>query len=148
MQVKELIERFAAEFSRYESVNVEHSKDGKAAIEFLCKEFMPSGSGFDSGTTFDFDKSRYNRFVFVTGFHHMNDAGFYDGWTQHSVIVEPDWNSFHVTRVTGRDKRGIKDYIGDTFHHCLMQRISAEWDSVNETMIYKSVGPADLPTNA
>lgn len=38
-------------------------------IESICKNFLlPYGSGFDSGTVFNFDKSRENRLVFPDRF--------------------------------------------------------------------------------
>ena len=42
-----------------------------ATIDDLAKEYLPSGSGFDSGTKFDFDRSKEERLVFSTAYHHM-----------------------------------------------------------------------------
>lgn len=95
------------------------------AIESICKEHLPRGSGFDSGTQFDEDNSRPDRVVFNTAFHHMDEGGFYDGWTEHQVIVVPSFVGGFSLRVTGRDRRQIKDYIADTFHHALSQVIDA-----------------------
>lgn len=88
-------------------------------IEDLVKENLPRGSGFDSGTKFDFDKSHPNKLVFKADFHHMDDNGFYCGWSEHEVIITPDFVGGFKMKVTGRDRRQIKDYIADTFHHCL-----------------------------
>lgn len=85
-------------------------------IEAIVKEYMPSGSGFDNGTTIDLDASREDRLVFNTAFHHMNEGGFYDGWTEHTVTVKPSFWGTSI-KVGGRDRNLIKDYIGDTFHH-------------------------------
>jgi hypothetical protein len=84
-------------------------------IKALVDRFMPSGSGFDNGTELD-ESSKPNRLVFTTAFHHMNDGGMYDGWTEHSVIVTPDLASGFDLRITGRDRNEIKDYIGEVFH--------------------------------
>lgn len=89
------------------------------AIATLVKEHMPSGSGFDCGTKFDFESSRPNRLIFATSFHHMDENGSYDGWSDHTVIVTPDLASGFDLRITGRDKRMIKSYIADTFHSAL-----------------------------
>lgn len=79
-------------------------------------ELLPSGSGFDNGTTL---KNVFPRAIeFATAFHHMNDGGFYDGWTEHLVVVTADFDGFTVT-VTGRNKRDIKEYIADVFHAAL-----------------------------
>ena len=55
--------------------------------EDLAKEHLPSGSGFDSDTTLDLATSTSEKLVFNTSFHHMNDVGMYDGWTEHKVTV-------------------------------------------------------------
>lgn len=102
-------------------------------INRLVREFMPSGSGFDSGTTFDLDKSNRLKMVFNTGFHHMDDNGSYDGWTHHTVVVTPNFGGFDI-RVTGRDRNDIKDYIGETFENALFQEISHAWD--NDTLAF------------
>ena len=82
-------------------------------------EDFPSGSGFDNGTKLDEDRSTPNRLIFTTAFHHMNEGGMYDGWTDHEVIVTPDLAFGFVLRITGRDRNQIKDYIGEMFHYCL-----------------------------
>lgn len=82
----------------------------------LVREHAPSGSGFDSGTSFSFDASRPDRLVFFTSFHHMSEHGYYDGWSEHTVIVTPDFSGVNI-RVTGRDRNDIKDYIGEVFHN-------------------------------
>jgi len=94
-------------------------------IENIVRNELPSGSGFDSGTTLNFEKSTPNKLVFDTSFHHMNDVGIYDGWTEHSVIVTPDLSVGFDLRVTGRDRNEIKDYIADTFAYHL--RYEIEW---------------------
>ena len=92
-------------------------------IEKLTKDFMPSGSGINSGTDFDFAVSKPERLVFTTSFHHMNDGGSYDGWTDHTVIVTPSlWNDFDL-RITGRNRKDIKDYLHDVFREALRQEV-------------------------
>lgn len=88
-------------------------------LDSLCRDHLPSGSGFDNGTELERDTSRPDRLVFLAGFHHMNDSGFYDGWTHHRVVVSPAFVSGFDIRVTGRDRRGIKDYIAETFSQAL-----------------------------
>ena len=74
----------------------------------------PSGSGFDSGTTLD-GLTKTGALLFSTAFHHMTGAGYYDGWTYHTVRVIPSLAWGYDLRVTGKDRNGIKDYIADTF---------------------------------
>jgi len=77
----------------------------------------PSGSGFDNGTKLESISDK--RIVFTTSFHHMNEHGYYDGWTDHQVIVTADLRADFDIRVTGRNKRQIKEYIADTFNQWL-----------------------------
>ena len=84
--------------------------------EDRVKEIMqgaPSGSGFDSGTQLD-DKSTPKKLIFNTSYHHMDDAGYYIGWTDHQVIITPSFDGMDI-KVTGKNYNDIKDYIGDVF---------------------------------
>lgn len=96
-------------------------------VERLCKAFMPSGSGFDIGTAFAFADSKPSRLIFNTSFHHMNEVGMYDGWTEHRVTVIAEHDGFDIV-VGGINKRGIKDYIADEFQRSLNVKIEATWD--------------------
>lgn len=116
----QVIECIAGSFDAMGRADQEWSERHKDRILAIVKAHMPSGSGFDSGTSFDFDKSSPDKMVFNTYFHHMNDVGYYDGWTEHSVIVTPAFHGFHL-RVTGKNKNDIKDYIGDVFYNALSE---------------------------
>jgi hypothetical protein len=85
----------------------------------LIKEHMPSGSGFDNGTSLDVDASTEEKLVFSTGYHHMNENGFYDGWTEHKVTVRASLAFGFRLTVSGRNRNDIKDYIGEAFHFAL-----------------------------
>lgn len=87
-------------------------------IEQLVRNYLPSGSGFDNGTTLDLNASHADKLVFCTAYHHMVE-GYYDGWTEHTVTVTPAFNHFHL-RVSGRNRNDIKDYIADVFG-CALQ---------------------------
>ena len=93
-------------------------------IESLVREFMPSGSGFDSGTKIDLDASHAEKLVFTTSYHHLNEAGYYDGWTEHVVTVTPSFSGFNL-RISGRNRNDVKDYIGETFHYALKLEVPA-----------------------
>lgn len=88
-------------------------------IKDLCREFMPSGAGFDKGTALDLADSKPDRLVFRTAFHHMDDNGYYDGWTEHAVLVTPSLIFGFTLYVKGPDKRQIKDLIHDAMHQAL-----------------------------
>lgn len=89
----------------------------------LCKEYLPSGSGFDSGSMLDLQLSSENKLQFSTSFHHMDDNGYYDGWSEHFVIVTPDLGNGYNLRVTGRDRNQIKEYIGEIFGDVLRTKV-------------------------
>lgn len=107
------------------SGNVEWQRKHEDALDAL-NEGMPSGSGFDSGTKLDETASTPNRLVFVTSFHHMDDNGMYCGWSEHCVIVTPDFETGFDLKVTGRNVRDIKEYIAEMFQYALSEQV-AEW---------------------
>jgi hypothetical protein len=114
---------FAALMNCDESGNEKWRDIWAERILVLASENLPSGSGFDNGSEFSLDESRPDRLIFSTSFHHMDENGFYDGWTEHRVIVTPSFVHGFDVKVTGRDKRQIKDYIGDCFHDALSRPV-------------------------
>lgn len=85
---------------------------------------LPSGSGIDSAPKFDFDKSTPEKLIFHFGYHHMNESGMYDGWTDHSLIVTPSLQfGFHI-RITGKDRNQVKDYLYETFQYALAEEVA------------------------
>lgn len=85
-------------------------------------ENLPSGSGFDIGTNFEYkdkaNKQPDKKLVFNTSFHHMDENGFYDGWTEHKIIITSSLLYGYDLKVTGINKNDIKDYIRQTFDNC------------------------------
>ena len=92
-------------------------------IKEIIKVKFPSGSGFDAGTEFDWEKSNPEKLVFKTHYHHMNEHGFYNGWTKHAIIVTPSFSFDFDIRVTGINRNNIKDYIADVYHQILSEVI-------------------------
>jgi hypothetical protein len=84
-------------------------------------DLLPSGSGIDTGTEIDLDRSTGEKIVLYLSFHHMND-GFYSGWTDHTVIVRPSFRGINV-RISGRDRNGIKEYLAETYDYALTQEV-------------------------
>lgn len=97
------------------------------------QELLPSGAGIDNGTRIDLDKSTSERLVFTTAFHHMNGAGCYNGWSGHQVIVTPSLTRKFNLRLTGQDKNRIKEHLGETFYHALLQPVTAGVDETGES---------------
>ena len=93
------------------------------AILQLVKDHMPSGSGIDSGTELDLERSTPDKLVFATSFHHMDEGGGYDGWTDHTITVRASlWTPFQIS-VSGRNRNDIKDYLAECFDYALHQTV-------------------------
>lgn len=95
----------------------------ESAIRDLVKNFMPSGSGIDCGTKLVLEKSNSERLVFAFSFHHMNDCGMYDGWTEHKAIVTPSLAFGYNLKITGRDRNQIKEYFAEVFDFALNTQV-------------------------
>ena len=80
----------------------------------LCKRYLPHGAGLDGSTVFRLDVANDKSLVFKTSFHHMDESGMYDGWTDHTVRVAASFFSPAVT-VSGKDRNGVKDDIAERF---------------------------------
>jgi len=124
------------------STNPDTVEDAENMLDRIEREILPSGSGFDSGTKIDRKcKQPLRTFKLETSYHHMDDAGFYDGWTSHVVTVTADMTGTGPEiGISGRDKNMIKDYIGDTFGCLLFERYHME-----TLMRYREPVPAPAP---
>jgi hypothetical protein len=112
---KDIARAFIAWNNCIKSKNSEQEEKHATNIEELVKTYLPRGSGFDNGTYFNWDESSENKLVFDTAFHHMNEGGYYDGWTEHKVIVRPCLSFGFNIKVTGRNRNDIKEYIHSCF---------------------------------
>lgn len=99
--------------------NVHWEKQHGLMLADIVRDKMPSGSGFDTGTSINIDDSTAERLIFETAYHHMTDAGYYNGWTAHRVIVTPSLQFGFNLRITGRNRNEIKEYIADAFQSAL-----------------------------
>lgn len=100
---------------------IKHSE----TIEKLIKQFLPSGAGIDNGVRLD-GTSKPEKLVFTFGYHHMNENGMYDGWTDHKCVVRPSLQFGIVIDITGKDRNGVKEYLYQTFEYCLTRLIVAD----------------------
>ncbi len=102
--------------------NYASRENHRERVEQLSRDYLPSGSGFDSGSHVDWNKSTADKLVFYTSFHHMNSNGFYDGWTEHNVTVRPAFEGLNIA-VSGRDRNDIKEYIAVSFEESLTRTL-------------------------
>lgn len=103
------------------SGNVDWLNKHSAELDRIARNMLPSGSGIDNGTQISEIQSTPDKLVLLTGFRHMNDAGVYAGWTHHVVTVRASLVYGLDIRISGRNRNGIKDYLGELFHHALSQ---------------------------
>lgn len=122
--------------SKYESEQELHQ---------LVKYWMPSGSGIDAGTRLNFHKSKPHKLVFDFDFHHMNQDGFYCGWSSHSLIVTPDFDGFNL-RIVGQHPSRQKwqtdyfhDHLYSTFELALRRAYKYEVDLTRKLRVYTCV---------
>jgi len=85
-------------------------------IEKLC-ESLPHGSGLDGKCEFQPENSNPEKLVFFFEFHHMNENGYYDGWTEHNLTITPSLQFGYNMRITGRNKGNVKEYLHDLFEN-------------------------------
>ena len=116
---KEIAGRVTAINNCIKSNNTEWLNRHEEELKKIIDNHAPHGSGFDSGTEFDLSKSNGNKLVFYTHFHHMNENGYYDGWTDHTITVIPDLYMDFNINISGRDRNDIKEYIHEIFYSFL-----------------------------
>jgi len=125
----------AQQFARvgyFDDVDTARANTILRALEDYVKKHFPRGSGFDNGTSLDVGGTRENRIAFSTAFHHMDTHGGYDGWTEHQIILTPDFRWGFNLRVTGRDRNDIKDYAANCFAHALNEDVGDGLGSVED----------------
>ena len=115
----ELASTVQARLNCIASHNEEWEAKHEQHVLSLVSDYMPHGSGFDSGTKIDLSASHADRLVFDTAYHRMDDNGSYDGWTEHRVTVTPSLHGQFNLRISGRNRNDIKEYISETFYWAL-----------------------------
>lgn len=94
------------------------------------ERLLPSGSGIDNGTRIC-ASSTPSRIVLTFGYHHMNEHGYYDGWTEHKAIITPSLIQDFNLRITGRDRNQIKDYLHETYDYALGLDVRADGKTIS-----------------
>jgi hypothetical protein len=108
----------------------------RASLKSACA-LLPSGSGIDNGTKFVQASAATERIQFTCGYHHMNDQGSYDGWTEHVINVKPSWSGMTIT-ISGSNRNDVKEYLHDVFSETLSTLVvfdseTDRWLFVEET---------------
>lgn len=128
----------------------EYQRNGKSDRVQQLESFLPHGSGIDSGTKIDLDKSKPDKIVLKFDFHHMDENGFYDGWsTDWTATITPTFQVFHGIDIhiksgkfSSRSYRNkyndysFKDYLYSNFYHILGEPIVHAYDQTNHKVVY------------
>jgi len=102
--------------------NEEWKEKHEETIERIMKT-APYGSGIDNGTTLDIEKSTSEKLYFNFSFHFMNEAGFYDGWENYTLIVKPSLAFDIDLRLIGKNRDDIKEYLYDVYYSWLTEEV-------------------------
>lgn len=108
------------------SDNVEWRDKHEETILNLVKEHMPSGSGWDCGTEILLSASTGEKLVFKGSYHHMDQHGGYNGWTEHHLAITPSLANGFDLKVSGRNRNDIKEHLSDLFYHALETEVPIE----------------------
>lgn len=95
-------------------------KRHKARLDKIERECLPYGTRIVSATA--------NELVFETSYHHMNEHGYYCGWSYHLVNVTSTFLGLDVQIVDSSwdtedeiDREASLDYIAETFEFMLSE---------------------------
>ena len=83
---------------------------------------LPRGSGIDAGTTIVSVTDK--QIVLTAGYHHMNEGGYYDGWTEHTIRVRPSLMLGMTVTVSGPNRNNIKDYLQELYMRVMEQEFA------------------------
>jgi hypothetical protein len=138
MKYRKLYEQIASLIQARENCikanNAEWKERHSEALENIEKNYLPSGSGIDSGSKILIDECKPNLIVLFVEFHHMNENGFYDGWTEHKLFITPSLTNDFDIRITGRNRNDIKDYLSECYNQALYSE-DYSIDSLFDTLL-------------
>ncbi len=113
------------------SGNAEWKVKATKRLAQVAQDLLPSGSGIDNGTVIvEIDD---DRIVLLCDFHHMNEHGMYDGWTEHKITARCGFYLGITVSVSGRDRNEIKDYLAETYQYALSRTV--EWSEEKQRYV-------------
>ena len=116
------------------NLNAQWGPIARARLDQLVN-MLPSGSGIDNGTKLV--SASASRIVLECGFYHMDENGFYDGWTEHRVTVRPTFDSMDIS-VSGRNRNDIKEYLHEVYALALSENIVESVDPETREATYRA----------
>lgn len=96
---------------------------------------LPSGSGIDCGTKLV--SASATKIVLECSFHHMDEHGYYDGWTEHRITIRPTFDSMDIS-ISGRNRNGIREYLHEIYSLALSEKIVETVDPETREATYQS----------
>lgn len=86
---------------------------------------LPHGSGIDGKTEFNFEESKKHKLIINSGYHRMDENGFYDGWVDFKVIIQPGWDcpNINIKGNFGKKYDILKNYLEELFY----EDLTNEW---------------------
>ncbi len=133
---KALASTIAARLNCIESDNTEWIGKHHDRIDAL-QDLLPSGSGIDCGTKVDLDNSTGEKIVLTADYHHMNENGMYDGWSNGTITITP--SLAHTINIDfdwplEGDDCDLLDYLHQTYHWALLDVTVVEsYDKESDT---------------
>lgn len=99
----------------------------------LAAEYLPHGSGFDSGCRIDDSRTDGARITITADYHSMDEFGAYDGWYSYTATARASFVGLVVT-VRGPDRGiGLRDHVADCLAHALESEVPDEaWQRIIE----------------
>ena len=115
------------------------------AIEAL-RNFLPHGSGIDSGISIDLINSTGEKIIIDSSYHAMNDGGYYDRWIDFSITVTPSLIHGISLKITGRfgKYQDIREYLYDIFDTSLRDTVKEFYCSDCDQLVYARISMNDL----
>lgn len=133
-----VIQKLAGTIGAYKNCLVNKSQEWQdkhmTEIMRIQDNNLPHGSGIDNGCQINVEKSTSDKVVIRTSFHHMDENGGYDGWTNHTLTIKPGFQGISMN-ISGSDRNGIKDYLFEIFESALTEEIKEEKSSNGQNIV-------------
>ena len=104
----------------------------ESLLAHIEKDILPRGSGFDCGCRIERSPRNPAYVQIAFSFHHMDESGRYDGWTEHTATFKPDFETGFSLHLSGKDHNSAKEYFSDILSELLSRdfRVVAQSDEL------------------
>lgn len=121
-----LYQKLADEFRKSQIDNPDISDLACQEINKII-DLIPHGSGIDSETIFDFEKSNSQKLILKSAYHNLNENGYYDSRTYFKIVLSPSFIDFDLEIVSNFPKKysSTKEYLQEIFYYSFNQDISS-----------------------